>query len=102
MSVKGKRQSRFFADVGYGGKAKSLKAAKVYRDELLANRPVRKSVPRPIMVVRNGSKWVQIRVKKAAGGTSTTEFSVRTHGAKKAKELAIKAWRAAEKRSDGK
>ncbi len=96
MTLGGKRKSKFFADAGHGGKRKALVAAKAYRDELFANRPVAPVKPaRPLVVVRQDQKYVQIRLPQASGGTTTTEFSAKRHGLREAKRLAVEAYDAA-------
>lgn len=92
MTLAGKRRSRFFADARHGGKAAALVAAKAYRDGLAARRRPRRSKPRPLLIRRGSSEWYQIRLPSADGGTTTTEFSVRRHGARQAKRLALAAW----------
>jgi hypothetical protein len=100
MTLGRHRRSKFFADAGHGGKRKALAAAKAYRDELVATRPVPPTKPaRPLLVVRQGQKYVQIRLPKPRGGTTTTEFSVKRHGVKKAKQLAVEAYETAAGRS---
>jgi hypothetical protein len=91
----GKRQSRFFADAKFKGKTAALKAAKAYRDTLLTRRRVPKPQPRPILIDRGSTQSYQIRIPKPGGGTTTTEFSVTRHGARKAKQMALDAWKSA-------
>jgi hypothetical protein len=95
MMIKGKRHGKFFADSRFGGKKKSLSAAGDYRDELLAKRPKPKDRgARPLIVVRGEARYLQIRIP-TAGGTKTTEFSLRRHGPKKARAMALEAYNAA-------
>ncbi len=97
LTRNGKRHGKFFADSGSGGKRAALAKAKAYRDELVADRQAKMKppVPRPLLVVRDGSEYLQIRVPKPKGGTTTTEFSVKRHGPRKAKQMAIEAFKAA-------
>ena len=96
MTLGGTRHSKFFADAGHGGKRKALGAAKAYRDELVANRPVAPTKPpRPLSVVRQGQRYFQIRLPKPDGGTTTTEFSAQRHGPREAKRMAVEAYHTA-------
>ncbi len=97
MTRKGKRHGKFFADSKCGGKRGGLKQAQIYREQLMAVRQsqMKRPVARPLMVVRDGSEYCQIRIPKPKGGTTTTEFSVKRHGPKKARLLAVKAFNAA-------
>ena len=103
MTRNGKRHGKFFADSKAGGKRKALAEAQTYRDELLAVRQSKMKRPsaRPLMVVRDGSEYLQIRIPKAKGGTTTTEFSVKRHGQRKARQLAIEAFNEAQLRAAG-
>jgi hypothetical protein len=95
MTLKGKRHGKFFADSRHGGKNKAAAKAKSYRDALIANRPVPKpKPPRLLMVVRGKARYIQIRVP-ARTGTTTTEFSLSRHGPKKARALALQAYKTA-------
>ncbi len=98
MMLKGKRHGKFFADSGYGGKKKSLAVAAAYRDSLLAKRPQVKKGARTLVVVRGSARYLQIRIP-TTNGSKTTEFSLRRHGPKKAKQLALNAYNAAVKRA---
>ncbi len=103
MTLGGRRRSKFFADGQYVTKAAALRAAKAYRDELVALKGEQpKGVPTPLAVVRNRVKCYQIRLPKPGGGTTTTEFSTRVHGEYNAKRLAIDAYHAAVGRAAGK
>lgn len=96
MTLGGKRRSKFFADGGYVTQAAALRAAKAYRDELVALKGEQpKLVPKPLAIVRNRVKCYQIRLPKPGGGTTTTEFSTRVHGEYNARRLAIDAYHAA-------
>jgi hypothetical protein len=98
MMLKGKRHGKFFADSRYGGKKKSLSVATAYRDSLLARRPKVKTGARTLIVVRGDARYLQIRIP-TSNGSKTTEFSLRRHGPKKAKQLALDAYNAAVKRA---
>ena len=97
MMINGTRHGKFFADSRNGGKARALSAARGYRDSLVERRPNRidTAKPRPLLVTRGATQCFQIRVPKAGGGTSTTEFSVGRHGMRKARKMAIDAFNAA-------
>jgi hypothetical protein len=97
MTRNGKRHGKFFADTKSGGKRKALKDAEAYRDELLVIRQSRmkRRTARPLLVVRDGTEYLQVRIPKAKGGTTTTEFSVKRHGARKAKQMALEAFKKA-------
>ena len=100
MTLGGRRRSKFFADAAHVTKAAALAAAKAYRDDLAALRgEASRPVPKPLAVLRNGIKSYQIRLPKAGGGTSTTEFSARVHGDYNARRLAIDAYHAAVERA---
>jgi hypothetical protein len=96
MTLGGRRRSKFFADAQHGTKGAALRAAKAYRDELAALRAsLPKPEPKPLRVVRQNAEYYQIRIPKPDGSSGTTEFSVRRHGPRKARQLAIAAYRAA-------
>ena len=100
MTLGGKRRSKFFADAKFVTKAAALRAAKAYRDELEELRAsLPRPVPQPLVVVRDGNSYLQIRLPKPGGGTTTTEFSARRHGLRKARRLAVEAHRAAAERA---
>jgi hypothetical protein len=92
MTLGGRRLSRFFADARHGGEGPALAAAKRYRDGLITRRRPRKVKPNPLLIKRGGSEWYQIRLPKPGGGTTTTEFSLRRHGSRGARRLAVQAW----------
>ena len=95
MTLRGKRHGKFFADSRHGGKRKSLAQARAYRDALVAKRPQFKRKPaRPLLVIRGSTPYLQIRIPTATG-TTTTEFSLRRHGSRKARRLALEAYKAA-------
>lgn len=95
MMLKGKRHGKFFADSRYGGKRKSLAVAQTYRQALIAKRPQPKDKgARPLIVVRGEARYLQIRIP-TKNGSKTTEFSLRRHGPKKARQLALNAYNAA-------
>lgn len=100
IMLSGKRRSRFFADTRFGSKAAALRAAKVYRDSLLRLRKPRQLKPQPLLITRGSGKWYQIRLPKPGGGTTTTEFSLRRHGPRQARRLAVQAWTAAMKAAE--
>ncbi len=95
IALNGKRGSRFFADTKFGGKNTALKAARAHRDAMVARRKPRTQKAVPLLVNRGSTQCYQIRLPKAGGGTTTTEFSVRVHGPRGAKRLATDAWKAA-------
>ena len=96
MMRNGKRHGRFFADSKSGSKKAALAAAKIYRDSLVARRPARvRAKPRPLMVVRGGAQYCQIRIPRPDGTSTTTEFSARRHGMRKARQMALEAYEAA-------
>ncbi|MBV8781945.1 MAG: hypothetical protein JO353_11160 [Phycisphaerae bacterium] len=94
MMRKGKRLGKFFADSKYGGKKKALSAASAHRDELVSQRDKEKRPPRArsIVVNRGEAQYLQIRVPLGDGQSRTTEFSIRRHGMRKAKQLALAAF----------
>ena len=94
MTLKGSRHGKFFADTKFSGNRKARQAAMVYRDELLARRAASqpKPKPRPILVHRGEADYLQIRIPLGKGKTKTTEFSVKKHGPKKARQLAMAAF----------
>ncbi len=103
MTLGGKRRSKFFADGQYVTGAAALRAAKAYRDDLVALKGEQpRPVPKPLAVVRNAVKCYQIRLPKPGGGTTTTEFSTRVHGEYNARRLAVDAYHAAVERAAGK
>ena len=100
MTLGGRRRSKFFADAKFVTKAAALRAAKAFRDELVTLREsLPRPAPRPLVVVRQDQEYLQIRIPKPGGGTTTTEFSVARHGHRKARRLANAAHAAAAKRA---
>ena len=112
---RGKKYEKYFGDRKYGGKTKAMKAARAYRNEILAatsRYSVAELAKKPS--VRNNSGVVGVRLHKqvdtrgdyqyeywyyvaqwtdAKGRRRTKSFSVHTHGEDKALKLAKKARR---------
>ena len=109
ITHKGKTTQKYFPDKASGGKAKSLRLAKEFRDKLVAKLPKSKREAvsrRRRKVKKSGVVGVTHVISKSPAGKAyeywqaawevdgkrrTSKFSVSSLGDKKALELAIKA-----------
>lgn len=110
ITHRGKNHQKYFPDKSLGGKSKALKAAKVFRDELLAKMPKYKqeaAARKKRRIKRSGVVGVTHVVSKSAKDKvyeywqaawvdadekrKTAKFSITRYGSDEALELAKKA-----------
>jgi hypothetical protein len=114
LNREGIQFAKFFSDKKYGGKRKSLEAAKEYYTNLVEKVPLKRQYGRSN--IRNTSGYVGVsRTRSTRRGhvyeywqawwgsgenRKSVKFSINKYGAGQAKQLAIKARRAWEKEAE--